>query len=35
PKSVDFVERLPRSANGKVLKKDVRAAYWQGAGRTI
>ena len=35
PKSVDFVERLPRSANGKVLKKDVRVAYWQDAGRTI
>ena len=35
PKSVDFVEQLPRSANGKVLKKDVRAIYWQDANRQI
>lgn len=35
PKSIDFVESLPRSANGKVLKKDVRTAYWQGMGRVI
>ena len=30
PKTIDFVERLPRSAAGKVLKKDLRAPYWQG-----
>ena len=30
PKSVDFVESLPRSPVGKVLKKDLRAQYWQG-----
>jgi acyl-CoA synthetase (AMP-forming)/AMP-acid ligase II len=35
PKTVDIVAQLPRSANGKVLKKDVRAQYWQDAGRTI
>ena len=35
PKTVDIVAQLPRSANGKVLKKDVRAQYWQGSGRTI
>lgn len=35
PKSVDFVEQLPRSPVGKVLKKDIRAPYWQGSGRTI
>jgi acyl-CoA synthetase (AMP-forming)/AMP-acid ligase II len=35
PKSVDFVEALPRSPVGKVLKKDLRARYWQGTGRTI
>lgn len=27
PKSVDFVDSLPRSVNGKVLKKDVRELY--------
>lgn len=35
PKSVDFVERLPRSPVGKVLKKDLREAYWQGHTKRI
>jgi acyl-CoA synthetase (AMP-forming)/AMP-acid ligase II len=35
PKSVEFVDSLPRSPVGKVLKKDLRAKYWQDAGRRI
>jgi acyl-CoA synthetase (AMP-forming)/AMP-acid ligase II len=35
PKSVDFVAALPRSPVGKVLKKDLREPYWQGAARRI
>jgi acyl-CoA synthetase (AMP-forming)/AMP-acid ligase II len=35
PKSVDFIETLPRSANGKVLKADVRQPYWAGAARQV
>ena len=35
PKSVDFVAQLPRSSNGKVLKRDVRQAYWTGAERQV
>ena len=35
PKSVDFVDALPRSPVGKVLKKDLRARYWQGRQNTI
>ncbi|MER2084141.1 hypothetical protein [Rhodococcus sp. (in: high G+C Gram-positive bacteria)] len=35
PKRVDFVDCLPRSNNGKVLKKDVRATYWSGVSRQI
>jgi acyl-CoA synthetase (AMP-forming)/AMP-acid ligase II len=35
PKSVDFVASLPRSPAGKVLKKDLRALYWQGQDRVI
>lgn len=35
PKSVEFVVALPRSSVGKVLKKDVRAAYWTGRDRKI
>ena len=29
PTSVDFVSELPRNASGKVLKKDLRAPYWE------
>ncbi|MEW2357046.1 long-chain-fatty-acid--CoA ligase [Spirillospora sp. NPDC029432] len=35
PRSVDFVEALPRNPSGKILKKDLRAPYWEGLGRTI
>jgi acyl-CoA synthetase (AMP-forming)/AMP-acid ligase II len=35
PKSVEFVDTLPRSPVGKVLKKDLRARYWQGTTRRI
>jgi acyl-CoA synthetase (AMP-forming)/AMP-acid ligase II len=35
PKTIDFVEALPRSPVGKVLKKDLRAQFWQNATRKI
>lgn len=35
PKSIDFVDDFPRSANGKVLKKQVRDRYWAGLDRRI
>jgi acyl-CoA synthetase (AMP-forming)/AMP-acid ligase II len=35
PKSVDFIDTLPRSPVGKVLKKDLRARYWQNTDRKI
>jgi acyl-CoA synthetase (AMP-forming)/AMP-acid ligase II len=35
PKTVDFVESLPRSPVGKVLKKDLRARYWAATARRI
>jgi acyl-CoA synthetase (AMP-forming)/AMP-acid ligase II len=35
PKSVDFIAALPRSAAGKVLKKDLRQIYWAGQQRRI
>jgi acyl-CoA synthetase (AMP-forming)/AMP-acid ligase II len=35
PKSVDFVDALPRNASGKILKKDLRAPYWPQGGRQI
>jgi long-chain acyl-CoA synthetase len=30
PRSVDFVHELPRSEAGKVMRREVRARYWQG-----
>jgi len=35
PKSVDIVEEQPRSANGKVLKREVRKQYWAGTERQV
>ena len=35
PKSVDFVDELPRSAVGKVLKREVREGFWSGQGRQV
>ncbi len=35
PKSVDFVESLPKSPVGKVLRKEVRKRYWTGHDRRI
>jgi acyl-CoA synthetase (AMP-forming)/AMP-acid ligase II len=31
--AVEFVQSLPRSTIGKVLKKELRAPYWEKAGR--
>jgi acyl-CoA synthetase (AMP-forming)/AMP-acid ligase II len=36
PKSVDVLDgELPRNPTGKVLKKDLRAPYWEGKERRI
>ncbi|MGO4258652.1 AMP-binding protein [Marmoricola sp. RAF53] len=35
PKTVDFVDALPRSTVGKVLKKDLRDIYWAETARAI
>lgn len=35
PKSVDFVEAFPLVPSGKVSKKDLRAPYWDGHGRSV
>lgn len=35
PKTVEFIQTLPRSPVGKVLKKDLRARYWEGRARAI
>jgi acyl-CoA synthetase (AMP-forming)/AMP-acid ligase II len=35
PRSVDFVESLPRTATGKVLKRVLREPYWAGRARRV
>jgi long-chain acyl-CoA synthetase len=35
PKSVDFALSLPRNPSGKLLKRELRAPYWEGAERHI
>lgn len=35
PKSVDFVDAIPRNPSGKILKKLLRAPYWDGHERRV
>jgi acyl-CoA synthetase (AMP-forming)/AMP-acid ligase II len=35
PRSVDFVEALPRNSLGKVLKRTLREPYWAGQQRRV
>lgn len=35
PRTVDFVDELPRDLAGKLQKRKLREAYWAGSGRSI
>ena len=35
PRSVDFVNELPRNATGKVLKRELREPFWKGHKRRV
>ena len=35
PKSVDFIPALPRNASGKILRRELRAPYWEGRERQV
>ena len=35
PKSVDFIEALPRNASGKILRRNLREPYWAGKDRQV
>jgi acyl-CoA synthetase (AMP-forming)/AMP-acid ligase II len=30
PRSIEYLESLPRTGTGKILKRDLRKKYWQG-----
>jgi acyl-CoA synthetase (AMP-forming)/AMP-acid ligase II len=35
PRSVDFVESIPRNPSGKILKRELREPYWAGHERRV
>jgi acyl-CoA synthetase (AMP-forming)/AMP-acid ligase II len=35
PKSVEFVNALPKNPQGKILKREIRQKYWKGLERKI
>ncbi len=35
PKSIDFIEALPRNASGKILRRQLREPYWAGQERRV
>jgi acyl-CoA synthetase (AMP-forming)/AMP-acid ligase II len=35
PRSVDFADSIPRNPSGKILKRELRQPYWEGAGRQV
>jgi acyl-CoA synthetase (AMP-forming)/AMP-acid ligase II len=35
PKSVEFIESLPKNPQGKILKRELREKYWTGLERNI
>ena len=35
PSSIDVVEALPRNPSGKILKRDLRKAYWADRDRQV
>jgi len=35
PKSIDFVKELPKNNYGKILKRELRAKYWEHKARKV
>jgi len=35
PKTIDFIEEMPRDPNGKLYKRKLRDPYWEGRERAI
>jgi acyl-CoA synthetase (AMP-forming)/AMP-acid ligase II len=35
PKSIDFIDEIPKNNYGKILKREIRAKYWKNEDRQI
>ena len=35
PRSVDFIDAIPRNPSGKILKRDLREPYWASRTRQV
>ena len=35
PRTIDFMDALPREPTGKLLKRTLRDPYWEGRDRAI
>jgi long-chain acyl-CoA synthetase len=35
PKSIDFIDEMPRDPNGKLYKRKLRDPYWEGRDARI
>ncbi|MFC1947622.1 class I adenylate-forming enzyme family protein [Chloroflexota bacterium] len=35
PKSVEFIEAIPKNPSGKILKRELRDKYWEGSDRKV
>ena len=35
PKTVDFLPALPRNPSGKILRRELRAPFWEGKERQV
>ena len=35
PEAIDFVDELPKNNYGKILKRELREAYWEGRERKV
>ena len=35
PKSIDIIAEMPRNASGKILRRQLRAPYWEGQDRQV
>jgi len=35
PRSVDFIDAMPLSGAGKLLKRQLRAPFWEGHTRNV